>query len=177
MITASQSRGEGGKSLEAFLNLKFYKCDCLIFIKLTVNFSVVSMRGGIYPLGWVWRDGRIEAWKMTDVGGWHTQVSWQLTVHIQASKCRENFCPESWQHEYEWKYAAYEVLRQSGMFKKKKQDSLMSGNIWALHVMISLNTPAFLSLCLHLTVVCPWAHINTSCCATFLPFDFELCLF
>lgn len=47
MITASQSRGEGGKSL------KFYKCDCLIFIKLTVNFSVVSMRGGIYPLGWV----------------------------------------------------------------------------------------------------------------------------
>lgn len=53
MITASQSRGEGGKSLEAFLNLKFYKSDCLIFIKLTVNFSVVSMRGGIYPLGWV----------------------------------------------------------------------------------------------------------------------------
>lgn len=130
MITASQSRGEGGKSLEAFLNLKFYKCDCLIFIKLTVNFSVVSMRGGIYPLGWVWRDGRIEAWKMTDVGGWHTQVSWQLTVHIQASKCRENFCPESWQHEYEWKYAAYEVLRQSGMFKKKKQDALMTANIW-----------------------------------------------
>lgn len=136
MITASQSRGEGGKSLEAFWNLKFYKCDCLIFIKLTVNFSVVSMRGGIYPLGWVWRDGRIEAWKMTDVGGWHTQVSWQLTVHIQASKCRENFCPESWQHEYEWKYAAYEVLRQSGMFKKKKTglinewQYLNSDNLW-----------------------------------------------